>query len=205
MICSFFATEKIKDSKNEEFHEKWGSLFDEFKNDKGYWSTQFYSVFMLRRLLYGLGQVYLNSQLYLLSSLNILGTFSVLVYGFRYFPYKEKKVNFCYLLGESGILVAMMLSLVFFTGASEKTKQIVEVVIMVFVFVCILLQILVCVISTILGLMDKLCGKRNALVIPHVMNEGNNTFAMDTSPTFILKSDNSTQGDKSEPRLKNFK
>lgn len=203
MICSYFVTEKIKDPKLEEFHEKWGSLFDEFKNDKGYWSTQFYSVFMLRRLLYGLGQIYLNSQLHLLSGLNILGTFLVLVYAFRFFPYKEKKFNFCYLLGEVAIAVTMVLNLVFFSNAGEKAKQIVEVCIMVFVFACILLQILVCVVSSVFEIKDKLCGRRSALVIPHVMN-GGNTFAVDTSPTIILKTETSSIREYSGSKNKNF-
>lgn len=191
LICSYFAKQKISDSTETEFHEKWGSLYEEFKNNKGFWSTQFYTIFMFRRLLYSIGQVFLNWQLYLLSGLNILGTFLILVYVFKYLPYKEKGVLTCNIIGEVAIILTMVLSLVFFTNVSENIKNKVEVCIMVVVFVCILMQVGICLLMMIVKLKEKLCGRKRALVIPHVIND-DKVYAFDTSPAYGNKLDNST-------------
>ena len=191
LIFSYFAKQKITDLTQTEFHEKWGSLYGEFKNDKGFWSTQYYTFFMFRRLFYGIGQVFLNSQLYLLSALNILGTFTALLYIFKYFPYKEKGVLACNIIGEVGIMLAMGLSLVYFADVSKSIINKVEVCIMVLVFVCILLQAFICLVTMLFSIREKLNGSKRALVVPNVMGD-ENVYAIETTPAYGLKSDNST-------------
>ena len=69
IFCSWVSGAKIH---QEQYLKRWGSLFEEFKNDRGLLSYQFYAIFCLRRLVYALSQIYLNSDLLLQAGLNIV-------------------------------------------------------------------------------------------------------------------------------------
>ena len=95
-----FSYEKIKDSTQVEFQEKYGSLFDEFKHDKGFISSIFYVFYLIRRLQFLITQVYFNSMPTFQVSLNIGISFLLLVYLVFYRPFKEKSVNVSYITAE---------------------------------------------------------------------------------------------------------
>ena len=191
----YFNKQKVVSREDEQFNMKWGALFEEFKNNKGFLSTQFYLIFMARRMLYSLSQVFLNSQPVLQNSLNIFGTFLTLAYIFRYFNFKDKGVMICEIMGEISIMVTMVLSLIFLFDFSKDVKEIIEIVIMVVVFGCILAQILVCVIMTIIGLKDKICtGKRPAILAPSHVAKSDAGLAVDTTSVYPFNYDNSTTG-----------
>ena len=191
----YFNQQKVISGQDEQFNMKWGALFEEFKNNKGLLSTQFYLVFMLRRMLYSLSQVFLNSQPILQNSLNIFGTFVTLAYIFRYFNFKDKGVMICEILGETSIMVTMVLSLIFLFDFTNDVKHIIEIVIMVVVFGCIIAQIIVCIIMTIIGLKNKLCsGKKPTILAPNHVTKRDAGLAVDTTAVYPFNSDNSTAG-----------
>jgi hypothetical protein len=194
-IASFMTKEKILSGNNEEFNLKWGSLFEEFKNNKGFLSTQFYFVFMIRRLIYGFNQVFLNSVHELQNASNIFGTFLTLVYIFKYFQYKEKGTLLCSILGEISILITMVLSLIFLFDVGDDTEEIVEILIMVIVFSCILAQVVICIIASLIGLKDKLCAKKAPVILaPNHVKKSDAGLAVDTSAVYPFNHDNSTSG-----------
>ena len=160
-FVSFCYRQKILYGANEEFNSKWGSLFEEFKNDKGFFSTQFYFIFMIRRILYSFSQIYLNSQREVQNALNILGTILTLAYIFKYYNYKEKGVLICEIIGEIGILLTMILSLAFLSNLNEDDKEVLAILIMILIFTIILIQILICVAMVIIEKVKKLREKKN--------------------------------------------
>ena len=173
---------------------KWGVLFEEFKNNKGFISTQFYFIFMIRRMLYGFSQVFLNSQAEAQNALNIFGTFITLFYLFRYLCHKEKGVLICEIVGEIAILVAMILSLIFLFDFSEDTKEITETIIMVVVFVCILIQITVCIFVAILGFKEKFISKKKAATVtPSYGIKSDGGLVIDTSVVYTCNHDISSK------------
>ena len=164
---------------------KWGVLFEEFKNNKGFISTQFYFIFMIRRMLYGFSQVFLNSQAEAQNALNIFGTFITLLYLCRYLNHKEKGVLICEIVGEIAILVAMILSLIFLFKFSEDTKEITETIIMVVVFGCILTQIAICICVAITKLKAKFKLKKKTLtIIPNYGIKSDGGLANDISAVY---------------------
>jgi hypothetical protein len=80
--------------------KRWGSLFEEFKNDRGWKSSSFYVVFLIRRLLYVTLLFTLSSlplvQIILSAALSILAV----VYLVTFRPYKERVMNYCTLFSE---------------------------------------------------------------------------------------------------------
>ena len=112
----------IANKEDRDFYNKWGTLFEEFKNDKGFISTQFYLVFILRRFLFSISQVFLNSVPILQVSINIAWTIILIFYIVYFRPYIEKKLMISELIGEFAILVTMILSMLFFADLSQDSK-----------------------------------------------------------------------------------
>jgi hypothetical protein len=85
--------------------KRWGSLFEEFKNDRGWKSSSFYVVFLIRRLLYVTLLFTLTAfplvQVILSASLSAL----VALYLVTYRPYKERVLNYCSLYSEFASLL----------------------------------------------------------------------------------------------------
>ena len=195
MALMYFSKEKVVSGSDEQFNVRWGTLFAEFKNNKGFLSTQFYFIFMMRRLLYGLSQVFLNSQPVIQNAMNIFGTFIILLYVFRYLNFKEKGVLFSEIIGEIAIMVTMVLSLIFLFDFSDKIKEVIEITIMVVVFVCILAQIAICIIMTVIGLKDKMCSNKKPVILaPSHVGKSDVGFAVDTTAVYPFNYDNSTTG-----------
>lgn len=93
-----------------------GSLFGEFKNDRGLASSLFYLVFLIRRLQYLMTQILLSDFWQLQYGLNLF--FTLLQFGyFLYFrPFKDRLVLYSELIGETCILLIFLYSAFFFPG-----------------------------------------------------------------------------------------
>ena len=160
-FVSFCYRQKILYGEDEEISSKWGSLFEEFRNDKGFLSTQFYFVFMIRRMLYSFSQIFLNSQVEAQNALNIFGTILTLGYIFKYFNYKDKGVLICEIIGEIGILLTMIISLVFLSNVKEDDKEVLAILIMILIFTIIFIQLFVCIVMIIIEKIRNLREKKN--------------------------------------------
>lgn len=125
IVCSFIGKLSIL-KHDKEYFGKWGSLFCEFKNNKGFWSTQYYFVFFLRRLGFLLTQVYLNANPYWQGSLNIFGSLVQTGFLLCYRPYKENSMLISTIIGEITSTLAISLSFSFMFITSQKITAIVE-------------------------------------------------------------------------------
>jgi hypothetical protein len=124
-VTSYISLSEIQEE-NFEFGQKWGSLFDEFKNDRGFWSSQYYFIYFLRRLAYVLGQVFLNSNLYLQGALNILGSLISFLFLIWFRPFKDFPVFVSNFLGEVCILVVVILTYMFLWKVEENLALFIE-------------------------------------------------------------------------------
>ena len=158
IVCSFISYPNIKISENSNFHSKWGSLFIEFKNNKGYFSTQFYTIYVIRRLSYIFSQVYLNSNLYLQAFLNTGCSLMQLTYMVYYLPYKEKLIMTQALLGEICTTFVMILSILFINQPSESTQASLSIVIMIIVLISMIGQSLISLTMGIISIIN-ICKK----------------------------------------------
>lgn len=122
LLCSYIYSSKINDPSSADFHQKYGSLFDEFKNNKGFLSTQYYFVFFCRRLVYLLTQVYLNSSPYAQTIINIIFSLVQLVHLLYYLPFKEVHILISVISGEVASFIFITLSICFLGNISDTTS-----------------------------------------------------------------------------------
>lgn len=127
---------KNKFTNNEEFMKKWGSLYEEFKNDKGFISTQYYTIFTMRRLVYIIMAVHLNDNLPLQYSIKMILSLLQISFIFYYMPFKEKEIFLITAIGEISSLLIICLSFAFISDSSLETRKNVEVVIVFMVIIC---------------------------------------------------------------------
>ena len=120
---SYLSYEKIKDPTNQNFFRRFGSLFDEFKLDKGFLSTQYYFIYFLRRMAYVGSQVYLNSFPFVQNFFNLF--FSVLqtFYLVYYKPFKEKHILISNFVGEICVLIAFSDGFLFILDFKRKDLE----------------------------------------------------------------------------------
>lgn len=128
-VSSYNSKEHILDQ-NDEFAVLWGSFFDEFKCNRGFFSSQYYTFYFLRRLGYALSQIYLNSVVNLQQSLNVLGTSLILLHLMIYRPFKERSIMLSTVIGEIAILIVQITTMVFNFDLSDNTIKILEIVVM---------------------------------------------------------------------------
>lgn len=114
---------------DQEFRKKWGTLYDEFKNDKGFWSTQFYMLFTLRRVIFALSQVFLNSMLNMQISLNLFFCALHIFFLVKFQPYTSRLIFFSAVIDDCAVLVIMVISYFFIYNASTSTLINLEIVI----------------------------------------------------------------------------
>ena len=102
-------------------------MFTEFKNDKGFLSTLYYTVFFTRRLAYVLTQVYLNKYPYIQGGLNV--GFSLIQIGFigYYRPFKSTAIFISSLSGDLCVIIVFAISILFLGELSVSTSQFLEV------------------------------------------------------------------------------
>jgi hypothetical protein len=128
---------------NEEFKEKFGSLFCEFKCNKGFWSSLFYTVFFVRRFAFVLTQFFLNSVPLLQALLNILFTLLQMIYMFVYFPFRDKLVFISEIVGEICTLIVFVATAFLLKENTEHEETILEDVAIYTILVTIGFQLLV--------------------------------------------------------------
>ena len=102
---------KIKDKmKKPDIIEKYGSLFYEFKHDKGFASSLFYLVYFIRRLQFILTQTLLYAKPYVQFSLNLIFSLMQLAYIILFKPFKENSTMISELIGEFCVVFIIFLS-----------------------------------------------------------------------------------------------
>lgn len=140
-------------SKSPQFLTKFGSLYDEFKLDKGFLSCQFYLFHSIRRLTYIFSQVYLNSALYLQGALNIFFSLMMLVYVFWFLPFKDKNSMASVIIGETSTTIVIILSYIYLFDIRLEIKRILELSIIFTVISCIAVQLLISFYSFFKGIL----------------------------------------------------
>ena len=123
--------------------KRWGSLYEEFKNNKGFVSCQFYSLFLLRRLIYAFSQTFLNDFIYFQQALNIFGTLVQTFYLIYFFPLKDCYIGATTYIGEICTLLVMITSLFFSESTNESTIKLLEYIIIFSVLGTIVIQTLI--------------------------------------------------------------
>ena len=83
---------KITKISNKDYIEKYGSLFDEFDNEKKLIHFIYYPIFTLRSLTFAISQIYLSQIEYLHRGLNLGFSLFLLVYLVVYRPFKLKSI-----------------------------------------------------------------------------------------------------------------
>ena len=144
-VSSFITYSQIHDSNNVDFHQKFGSLFYEFKNDKGFLSTQYYTIYFIRRLAYILSQVYLNGSPFTQAGLNIGFTVILIAQLALYLPFKETSLNISVLAGEIATLFTFAATTSYLTNLSPRTSQMLEKVIVFTILGAMAIQFLISV------------------------------------------------------------
>lgn len=160
---------------------KWGTLFSEFKNSKGFWSTSYYNFNFIRLLMYILSQALLNSQLYLQAVLNII--FSLLIFFFLsiFKPFKEKIVLASAFIAEGTHVIANVLALSFLFDIKEKTQTmlVLEATFVVIIYANIGIQTIISLYQIYVGIKKIVRDHRNK-VIESIEKDKQNTIPVDT-------------------------
>lgn len=151
-VSSFISYTNIIDKTNDDYHKKFDSLFEEFKNDRGYFSTQYYSMFFLRRLTYLLSQVYLNNYGSVQTGINIFFTLVQIVYLAYYVPLKENHIMVSVMAGEISGGIFIILSIFFLYDISAEISTIIELIMIYSVVGGMVIQFLVALYSLFLSL-----------------------------------------------------
>jgi hypothetical protein len=106
-----------------ELAKRWGTLCEEFKNDRGWKSSSFYVVFLIRRLLY-------VSLLFTLSAFPLVqvilsAVLSTLAAGYlvTYRPFKEQIINYCTLFSELCSVLTFSLCGLFLLNLNSTTRD----------------------------------------------------------------------------------
>ncbi|CAG9335919.1 unnamed protein product [Blepharisma stoltei] len=106
------------------FERLWSSFFYEFKNDQGLMSTQYYSIFFVRRLIYILNLTLLIDYSATQVTINSVLSFTTVFYLIKYRPYLEKVQQATNLATEIGIFlfVTIMAGNIFGLASSVQAK-----------------------------------------------------------------------------------
>jgi hypothetical protein len=125
VVCVYFVYKnhhRFKDPEEKQFRKEFGSIFDEFKNDKGFLSCSFYFLFLLRRFLYVGIQYSLEAFPLVQVILNVLHSLASFAYLKTFVPFKEKYLNISNIYAELCITVTFALSGVFLLNLSNSTR-----------------------------------------------------------------------------------
>jgi hypothetical protein len=127
-VCSCIGYSSLS-QKKPGFLKKWGSLFYEFNNDKGFWSSQYYFFYFTRRLVFLLSQVYLNDAPFVQGSLLIGSSLMQLGFLMYYRPFNEIPILVSNIAGEISSSLTIMLSYLFLFALDESMLQNIEMTI----------------------------------------------------------------------------
>ena len=119
---------------------KFGSLYIEFKNDRGFLSTLFYTVYLIRRTQYMFTIIFFDYNPTAQISLNIVFSLLQFVYLAFYRPFKEKITLLSEFIGEICIILLFIISVGYLPGNDRDLKLSVDLVFIILVVVAIALQ-----------------------------------------------------------------
>ena len=155
-----FNIDKIQSGDNE-FNSKYGSLFMEFKNDKGMAGSIYYFIYFTRRIGFILSQLFLNSIPSLQFGLNAGMTLTILGYLIIYRPFKVTTVGISNLVSEAGILLVLVTSFTFNFELSNDSIKFLENFLISSVLFCMTCQITISLVETIMCLKRKILDYKN--------------------------------------------
>jgi hypothetical protein len=127
IVCVYFVYKnhhRFRDPEEKHFRKQFGSIFDEFKHDRGFLSSSFYCLFFLRRLLYVIIQYSLEAFPLVQVILNILHSIGSFAYLVTFVPFEEKYLNISNIYSEFCITVTFALSGVFLLDLSNSTREV---------------------------------------------------------------------------------
>lgn len=124
----------------DEFKKKWGSIYEEFKNNKGFISTQFYTVFLSRRVGYIFSQAFLNYNTYMQLTVILIFSMFQLLFLALYLPYKDKEVLVSSFIGEFCIFEVILLSYFFIPDMGLDSQINLESAIVFSVLIAMIMQ-----------------------------------------------------------------
>jgi hypothetical protein len=164
----------------ERFINRFGSFCEEFKNDRGFLSMQFYSIFTIKRILFIASQVFLNDFLYLQGVLNLLGSCIFLLYMMIYFPFKDNITMFSTIFGEICTLLIIIASFFFINNQDQSSIDLLSKIITYSILSMISAQILISLVSLVKSLRSFFHRLRNHNKIDALptstMNQQNENF-----------------------------
>ena len=152
LFSSYITIHAIQDPSNGDFQSKYSSLFGEFKNNKGYLSSQYYSIFLLRRLIFLLSQVLLNNYQFTQAIINIVSSLLQLGFLIICMPFKENGALMSVISGELATTIFISGSLLFLYDLSPGISGIVEIIMIYSVICGIFIQTFVCILSIFISI-----------------------------------------------------
>ena len=100
-----FNKENIKNNQNSILHKKFSSLFDELNPSLEGFSIYFYSIYLFRRLVFLIFQLFLDQSYTFQFSLHIVGSILCLIYYIKFAQLKEKSSQVILIASELTILL----------------------------------------------------------------------------------------------------
>lgn len=190
-VTSFISYSRIVDKTDKVYKKKFGSLFSEFKNDRGFLSTQYYVVFFIRRLVYLITQVYLNTYPFVQAGVNIALSIVHLFYLIYYRPFKERPVFVSCIVGDIGVLVVLCLSTFYLGNITQQLSYILETVCIFTVMGCMGIQMIISTYSLFISfrnIIRKIMKYRALAFVDNYEKTFNNSVNADnTTHTDILE------------------
>ena len=170
IVFSYISYEKIQNPENQSFFKSFGCLYEEFKNNKGFFSTQYYFIFFLRRVAYILSQIYLNNLLILQNSLNLFFSLVQTFYLIYYKPFKEKHILLSNYIGEICVLIVFSDGYMFLLDLDSSFISIAEKIFIFSVLFGMALQFLIALYCLYLAIKELIlkCRKKK---LSHTINE----------------------------------
>lgn len=146
------------DLKTQEIITRYGSLFSEFKNNRGILSSMFYPIYYLRRIVFALSQVMLNNYPIIQVSMNLGFNFLQFSHLIYYRPFKDIDVLISEFVGESCTLFVSGVICFLLKKNSNEELKLIEDLIIYSILSCGIIQYLVCL-RSLLASISKLIKK----------------------------------------------
>jgi hypothetical protein len=130
VFAYFIIKHASKLNNDSELAKRWGSLFEEFKNDRGWKSSSFYVLFFIRRLLYVTLLFTLTAFPLVQVILSAVLSALVALYLVTYRPYKERVLNYCSLYSEFASLLTYACISSFLLDLNSTTRGVLKWVVL---------------------------------------------------------------------------
>jgi hypothetical protein len=150
IVCTWFIVKYHRRFSSDEgkFKEKYGCLFEEFKNNRGLISCSYYVLFIIRRLMYVAVLVLLEAFPLVQVLLNLAHTTAMAAFIIVFKPYQEKYFNFTNCFAELCIFLNFSLSALFLLDLSSIWQLVLEWVIVGICYLMILMNFVVTLIRS---------------------------------------------------------